>query len=360
MRTAFILFFTVCFSTMVSAQSETQHLPAFDSSFVFSIIKNKPEPVRAIFDWIAKEVDYDMASLEDLPAYSHPSELLDSVWENRSGVCMHYAELMNAWCKKAGYESVVVNGYTMNQREVDRRYGHSWNAVKVDGKWRLYDATWASGYRQGKRFVKKYDAKWYDVKPSEFIYSHVPFDPVWQLLDRPLTSKEISAKTSAKTHQTLDYRTIIADENQQDAIEKDRAQLARIQAFGDDNPLVAKEVERIDNNIEIQIFKRGVDSYNSSIDIFNGFIAHYNRGLSQTGWSDEELQSIIKNVNDELKNAEKNFTTLDPENPIYSESLANNLQLMKTYKKRVKALNGFAYRYLKTWRIFRWLVRLDG
>ncbi|MFK7932046.1 MAG: transglutaminase domain-containing protein [Saprospiraceae bacterium] len=361
MRAIFTAFLFIFFSFSISAQSTaTDPTAPFDSTYVFNIIAEADEPVRAIFEWIAKNVTYDVASLADLPDYSHPSELLDSVWEKREGVCMHYAELMNAFCKKAGYESMVVNGYTIHEQRADDRYGHSWNAVKVNGKWRLYDVTWAAGYRNGQRFIKKYDPKWYNVQPAEFVYSHVPFDPLWQLVEQPLTAKEIQVKQSAKTMDKMPYAQIIQQERTLDAIEKDQRQLARIQTYSDNNPLVAKELARIQSNIEIQIFKRGVDNYNTSIDIFNDFIAQYNRGLGETNWSDEEFQQVIQNVNDELASAEQNFTQLKPDNPIYEESLANNLQLLSNYKQRVKTLNGFAQRYLKTWRIFRWLVRLDG
>ena len=352
------LFYTPLFlllSFSLSAQT-ADHVAPFDSTYVFQIIKDQPEPVRAIFDWVAREMDYDLASLENLPTYSHPSELLDSIWMNRRGVCMHYAELMNAFCQKAGYESVVVNGYTVSPRTVDRRYGHSWNAVKVKGKWQLYDPTWAAGYRQGKRFVKKYDHRWYAVAPRNFIRTHVPFDPVWQLLEQPVNSQKVRVKTAP----ALAFADIIEQDKQLDVIAKDRAQLARIRAFADDNPLVLREVERIQNNIEIQIFKRGVANYNASIDMFNGFISNYNRGFGRSNWSDEKLQKMAQQINTRLQTAEVHFLDLDPENPIYRESLADNLQLMQTYKRRVKALNGFVYRYLKTWRIFRWLVRLEG
>jgi hypothetical protein len=52
---------------------------------------------------------------------------------------------------------------------------HAWNAVKIEGSWRLVDVTWASqvtGVREG----------FFMVPPEQFIETHYPSHSDWQLL----------------------------------------------------------------------------------------------------------------------------------------------------------------------------------
>ncbi|EUB63786.1 Kyphoscoliosis peptidase [Echinococcus granulosus] len=76
---------------------------------------------------------------------------------------------------------------------------HSWNAAYVDGLWRLYDCTWAAqrlamGTREGlpkssQAVTLQYetDMFYYQVDPTKLIYTHYPFEDVWQLIDPPVS-----------------------------------------------------------------------------------------------------------------------------------------------------------------------------
>lgn len=71
---------------------------------------------------------------------------------------------------------------------------HAWNAVRTSKGWYLYDPTWSSGTVDGNfQFVKDLNDTWYKVLPREFILTHIPFDPIWQLLNPPLSNHQIKA-----------------------------------------------------------------------------------------------------------------------------------------------------------------------
>lgn len=330
----------------------------FDSAQVHQIIAGKTDTLHSIFQWVATNIDYDLQSLDDLPNYQHPSELLDIVWTERRGVCMHYAELFNAFCQYLGYEAAIITGYSSYQGIEDGKYGHSWNAIKVGKKWYLFDPTWAAGYRQGQRFVKKYDSKWYKVNPKKFLETHIPYDPLWQLLKTPLSKSEIVGKKSSKKIEHLDYQKLIQQSYSLSPIDKNQATLSRIKDFQDDNPLAIRERERIENNIQIQQFKEGVIAYNQSIDAFNEFIKGYNKRFSRDRWTDDFIQAQLQQINQKLDKASATFNQLDPLHPHYGESLAHNLNLLREYRTRVQRVNEFTNKYLSTWRLFRWTVEL--
>ena len=80
---------------------------------------------------------------------------------------------------------------------------HSWNAVYVDGSWHLVDCHWASRYLRSsdgesssstgdsdgnKNYGFDYDDFYFMTVPDEMIYSHLPVDEKWQLLESPWSS----------------------------------------------------------------------------------------------------------------------------------------------------------------------------
>ena len=71
--------------------------------------------------------------------------------------------------------------------------GHAWNAIKIDGAWKLFDSTWGAGALRGEKFVKKPNDFYFQVKPEWLQFSHFPRDPKWQLRDPPLTKEEFDA-----------------------------------------------------------------------------------------------------------------------------------------------------------------------
>lgn len=77
---------------------------------------------------------------------------------------------------------------------------HSWNAAYVDGSWRLYDCTWAAQRlalgakekdqpRSSQAISLQYetDMFYYQVDPTKLIYTHYPFEDIWQLIEPPIS-----------------------------------------------------------------------------------------------------------------------------------------------------------------------------
>ncbi len=69
---------------------------------------------------------------------------------------------------------------------------HVWNAVLVDGTWRLADAHWAARRLVGKEVADdniryELDEYYFMPQPEQLIYSHFPDEEDWQLLDKPIS-----------------------------------------------------------------------------------------------------------------------------------------------------------------------------
>jgi tetratricopeptide (TPR) repeat protein len=150
--------------------------------------KNDRVKARLIYRWVTDRIAYDADSFFKKKFGDNSPE---GVLANRKGVCDGYSRLFDALAKRAGLETERVLGDAKGIETEDAKgaQGHAWNAVKLDGKWRLIDSTWGAGYVNGSRFKKSYDDYYLFVAPERLIFTHFPEDSKWQLLD-PALSRE--------------------------------------------------------------------------------------------------------------------------------------------------------------------------
>jgi transglutaminase/protease-like cytokinesis protein 3 len=152
--------------------------------------------VRSIFVWIAHNIAYDYEKLGvetvDTTAWlTHPlfddSLFEKNILERRRGICSDYARLFDEMCRYAGIESKIIEGFAKTTYKdigvLRTRTNHAWNAVRLGGKWRLLDATWAR--RHFTQFSpKSIDEAYFLSPPGKLILDHLPEDDNWQLLDK--------------------------------------------------------------------------------------------------------------------------------------------------------------------------------
>lgn len=157
------------------------------------------ERARAIYTWLTANVDYDVA------AYFRgrlgiPSQLPADVLRRRRAVCDGFSGLFYALGTRMGLEVAVVQGVAKggngDPRSEQQRGGHSWNAVKVDGEWRLVDATWGAGDLIGRSFVRRVREFYFFADPERLVFSHLPRESRWQLLPRPLSGSEFNRQVA--------------------------------------------------------------------------------------------------------------------------------------------------------------------
>ncbi|MGB3944734.1 MAG: transglutaminase domain-containing protein [Methanothrix sp.] len=158
------------------------------------------ERARAIYQWITANIDYDVEALKGGRAgvggrVRSPEEVL----AERRGVCGEYSALFAKLCHLSGLEAEVIpgigrgSGYTVGS-DIPGSRNHAWNAVKIDGEWRLVDSTWGAGYLDPRAgFVEKFEEFYFLTPPEYLVWTHLPEDPRWQLLDLPISRGEYVA-----------------------------------------------------------------------------------------------------------------------------------------------------------------------
>ena len=165
------------------------------------------QKANAIYNWVTHNIAYDVKALRKFPKADGDKAVL--ALKNRKAVCDGYAMLYTELCRAAGLQAVNIEGYAKDWifDNGDELYipRHEWNAVRINGKWQLVDATWGAGglyqqeafivrlynivFRHGRvsarslKFRYKYNPDYFMQDPEVFRLRHLPSDPLWQLTD---------------------------------------------------------------------------------------------------------------------------------------------------------------------------------
>lgn len=303
--------------------------------------------VRAIYAWVTANMRYDTDSARVINAGPDPDAKITVAFKRRRGVCENFAAIFNDICRKSGLTSFVVDGYTKQGSRVDRM-GHSWCAVSVDKNWYLFDPTWDAGSGGNTKFFM--------VAPAEFIASHMPFDPLWQLLNYPITHEQFyrGRYFAANQSSLFNFPDSVAAYIGMDSLQRLQSTENRIQRYGLYNPRINENYAVVKMNIEIAHQDRELESYNSAIEslneatgILNNFISYRNnRFLPES--SDEQLASLFNGIDDKVDTAIKKLNEVDKSEAKLVLGTEPVREKLIELSKKIQAQKGFLTRYLKT------------
>ena len=96
------------------------------------------DKIKSIYDWICDNVHYDYAYLNSLNQGGTVNLLKHSAYAalvEKKTVCQGYSNLLYRLALEAGINCRIILGSSYGER-------HSWNIVKIDGKYYNLDSTW--------------------------------------------------------------------------------------------------------------------------------------------------------------------------------------------------------------------------
>lgn len=169
--------------------------------------KSDAEKARAIYIWIASNIAYDMKALYAQQnggiafSYTTPEDriqkerafrlnLVKKTLHSGKAICEGYASLFTYLCALTDLQAVIIPGTSKTSYteigKIPRNGDHTWNAVKVNGRWQLIDVTWAAGVVRGneKKFTPYFNDAYFCTDPELFFLNHYPDDKRWLLTDR--------------------------------------------------------------------------------------------------------------------------------------------------------------------------------
>lgn len=151
--------------------------------------------LRAIFTYVAERITWE----EDFEGHVDTKRVI----QTKRACSEEIAVLVRDMCSAVGLHSEVVRGYLKGPGEVIdldtvARPNHYWNAVIVDGEWRIMDGSLAnptnprrSAYSTSSGQVAE---PWYFLaRPLEICYTHIPLLPEQQHIVPPVPHEVLIA-----------------------------------------------------------------------------------------------------------------------------------------------------------------------
>lgn len=299
---------------MLKIPAESTQSTTDIANYINANFTSESDKIRAAFYWTASSISYDVENMNEPNFIYTPQEKIASALTTKKGVCIHYAEVFSEIANKLGIKTHIIGGYT-KQNGVVTPITHAWCGSKVDGKWQLFDPTWASGYVNGGKFTKKFNNLYYKTEPSKLIQTHMPFDYLWQFLSRPLTNREFftGKLTEEKPITNYDFTAEIAKYEQLSDEQKAFESAQRIEKNGVFNNFIAdylaikkNEFTVLNQNKNIEKFNLLVEEYNQAIVGLNDFIYYRNRQFKPI-LPDEEIRLMIETPYNKLKKCQEDM-----------------------------------------------------
>jgi transglutaminase/protease-like cytokinesis protein 3 len=346
-----------------SVTTSTRNLAAY----LMQKTSNKKELLQSLYGWIATHISYDVINTYKPDYYKDTADAIAKTIQTRTAVCQGYASLFMDVCRQAQLPAWLIGGYTLVNGKVDNA-SHAWVAVQVEGKWYMIDPTWGAGYVNNNKFTAKLSWKYFLVSPGVFIKDHVPFDPMFQLLDHPYRHDEIrdNRLADAAARPVFVYNDSLYVFAGLSEIEQQENMVARIMQYNITNQLISVEVNYLHNVISagrhnnevlqqnklVNKVNAGNSMYNEAVNQFNGYVQFKNNQFSPNK-PDAEIRVWIDGI------AEKLIATegLLAEIKVNDVAISRNVQEIKTatadLQLRVKEEQAFVTKYIKTARLFR-------
>lgn len=179
------------------------------ANYLVETSSNDFERARSFYVWLTTNIAYDMKAYRN--GRKRINKTNEDILERRRAVCFGYSKFFKALCDEVGMQSEVISGYSKGSLTSNPQLeepDHAWNAVKLEGKWYLLDATWGAGvvYRESE-FVHEFSEDYFLTPPEMLIVNHLPADPIWQLLPCAISTKDFKESSNHILQQASDSST---------------------------------------------------------------------------------------------------------------------------------------------------------
>jgi len=200
------------------------------------------------------------------------------------------------------------------------------------------------------------NSKYFLVQPSEFIESHMPFDPLWQLLEYPVTHDQFYSGNVYKKPGApyFNFADSIAAYTQMDSLQRLESAAMRIQKYELYNTQVKNNYNYIKMHIEMIDQDKDLDLYNSSMadlndatTILNSFIEYRNRQFTPEK-TDKELEALLDGIDQKLESSSKKLDEVDRSKATLTLGTDQVRNRLNGLLEKVKVQKDFLHRYLTT------------
>lgn len=324
------------------------------ANYINQNFNSQSDKSRAVFIWVASNIQYDIANMFAIDFYQKKDQIISKTLRTRKGVCMHYAEVFTEIANKVGLKAYYVTGYT-KQNEFVEYISHAWCVAFVDTSWCLFDPTWGSGVIFNKKFIRKINNDFYRSKPEKLIKTHMPFDPMWQLLNYPVSSEDFyEGNYNSKNKVYFNFADSIAKHEKLTETEQLNAEANRIELNGVKNTLtfdklyrIKKELENIKQQEINKKYNEAVTFSNEAVSLYNAFIDYRNKQFTPKK-EDAEITKMVEDVEQSLNKALNKLNEIKNPDMRTSDHMQNLYKSINELMEKTNEQKEFTVRYCKT------------
>ncbi|KAL4221274.1 hypothetical protein ACF0H5_019537 [Mactra antiquata] len=182
------------------------------------------KPLSELVRLLTGDYDDDLSKVRALYRWftSQPVETTDYKKNTKANTAMYqlwhlkhkrntYAGFFSLLCWYADLPCAIIRGflkgstYEVGQKINKDLHRGEWNAVLIDGNWRLINAFWGACVLSGdddedskQNYVYTCDENFFLTDPQQLIYTHLPEEPTWQLIDNKKSIQEFETMVFLK------------------------------------------------------------------------------------------------------------------------------------------------------------------
>jgi hypothetical protein len=264
----------------------TTTVPALVQSFLCRPYRSDIQRLRAIFTWVSERIGWE----EDFELAENGYVDTRRVISQHRGCSQEIAYLVAEMCGAVGLHAEIVRGYLKTPGELIEydnaaRPNHWWNAVIVDGEWRMMDTALANPTHAKRKLYSTVGSAasdtWYFLtRPTELCYTHVPLLPEQQHIVPPVPI-EILMALPPTTPVYFQHGLSMADYCTS-MLHLENLEMAQIQV------VVPEDVECVAET-EVTAFARDMDG-----DFFESGDVMKKPALAQAEWVNAQKRFTIK------------------------------------------------------------------
>jgi hypothetical protein len=320
------------------------------SSYIKHNFETDTAKVRAIYLWITKNINYDVARMlyvKNNP--QSPAQTVTEVLKSRSAVCGGYADLFTVLSKNVGINALVVTGYVKTGGKV-MPMSHAWVAAELSGEWFLFDPTWGAGYVNNNQFVKRFNNTFYKRHPNDLISDHMPFDPLYQFLPYPKTNREFTDGIPATSKLFFNCKDSLNQHNQLSSFDQMIAELRRLDGAGIENDLLQERKQFLKKGLQSYTSKNVFDesnlTFSKAVKLLNEYFGHKNKQFSTTG--DNDLLQIMDSMKYYVRLSRSLMSQAVIQNDEQQLAKTNSLANIDRYWRQLDQEELFVQKYIAT------------
>jgi hypothetical protein len=283
------------------------------------------EKIRAFYVWMAANINYDTGLF-----YSGKQDVeLEKpaiVLKRRLAVCQGYADLFTELCRLSNISCYTVSGYNKFNNKLITA-GHSWNIVWIQNKWQPVDVTWGAGViDDNSKYVRSYSDVYFLQDPEDFLKEHYPLDPMWQLLEYPVTLTKYSNvnwKYSLNGNTIFHFNDTIAAWQKLERSEAELNSAYRMNRFNPGDKLSAEL-------LAFALFNMGNRQFEKGTSMMEKLYGSKNRKEPVSEKERSEIIIALDSISIYFLNAEKYYKQVRLSRTADQQALKGNLEALRS------------------------------